>query len=357
MIVKNEAPVIRRCLASVMPFIDRWCIVDTGSTDYTQTIVCEFMAYMPGSFHERPWVNFGHNRTEAMKLAQEHETDFTFVIDADETLDIPEGFERPFLDRDSYMLTARYGGSRYQRNQLVRSLLPWRWEGVVHEYLTCSNPSVTHGALDWPQIVVSHDGARAHDPSTYIKDAKLLETALRKEPSNARNQFYLAQSYRDAGWVKKAISAYQKRTKMGGWEEEVLIAKFEIGRMLALLKEWPEAIDAYLRAYNQQPNRAESLFNLAMHYHHAGQNEVAYLFMQRAMLIPMPDTGRLFVDASVYDYLLPLEFAVVCYWTGRHEEAVTTADKLLASGKLPVEHRALVENNRGLSLQALGRTV
>jgi hypothetical protein len=30
MIVKNEADVIRRCLDSVRPIIDRWVIVDTG---------------------------------------------------------------------------------------------------------------------------------------------------------------------------------------------------------------------------------------------------------------------------------------------------------------------------------------
>ena len=32
MIVKNEAHVIERCLASVLPLIDKWSIVDTGST-------------------------------------------------------------------------------------------------------------------------------------------------------------------------------------------------------------------------------------------------------------------------------------------------------------------------------------
>ena len=39
MIVKNEAAVIARCLASVRPLIDSWAIVDTGSSDGTQEIV------------------------------------------------------------------------------------------------------------------------------------------------------------------------------------------------------------------------------------------------------------------------------------------------------------------------------
>ena len=43
MIVKNEAPVIRRCLDSVRSLIDYWVIVDTGSTDGTQDIVCNVL--------------------------------------------------------------------------------------------------------------------------------------------------------------------------------------------------------------------------------------------------------------------------------------------------------------------------
>jgi hypothetical protein len=41
MIVRNEAPVIRRCLASVLPIIDLWVVVDTGSIDGPQQIVAE----------------------------------------------------------------------------------------------------------------------------------------------------------------------------------------------------------------------------------------------------------------------------------------------------------------------------
>jgi glycosyltransferase involved in cell wall biosynthesis len=69
MIVKNEAHVIERCLASVLPLIDSWVIVDTGSTDATPDIIERFLRGKPGQLHHRPWLNFGHNRTEAMQLA------------------------------------------------------------------------------------------------------------------------------------------------------------------------------------------------------------------------------------------------------------------------------------------------
>ena len=39
MIVKNEAHVIERCIASVRPIIDAYLIVDTGSEDGTQDVI------------------------------------------------------------------------------------------------------------------------------------------------------------------------------------------------------------------------------------------------------------------------------------------------------------------------------
>src|ERR1700680_162948 len=72
MIVKNESKIIKRCLTSVLPIIDYWVIVDTGSTDGTQNIIKDFMKEkgIPGELHERPWVNFAHNRNQALELAK-----------------------------------------------------------------------------------------------------------------------------------------------------------------------------------------------------------------------------------------------------------------------------------------------
>src|SRR3954470_18971390 len=97
MIVKDEAHVIRRCLDSVRPLIDSWVIVDTGSTDGTQDVIREHLGDLPGTLMERPWVDFAHNRTEALDYAR-GAADYTFVIDADEVLELDEGFELPLLE-------------------------------------------------------------------------------------------------------------------------------------------------------------------------------------------------------------------------------------------------------------------
>ena len=64
MIVKDEAHVIERCLSSVLPVIDHWVIVDTGSTDGTQKKIKDFFDRngVEGTLHESKWVDFGTNR-------------------------------------------------------------------------------------------------------------------------------------------------------------------------------------------------------------------------------------------------------------------------------------------------------
>src|SRR5579871_1898388 len=203
MIVKNEAPVIRRCLSSVRPLIDYWVIVDTGSSDGTQAIIREHFTDVPGELHERPWVDFAHNRSEALALARPRAA-YSLIIDTDDALEMPAGFVLPPLDQDSYLLDIQDVAIRYQRIQLVRNTLPWCYKGVLHEFLVADG-ATSQGHLP---IVMrrNHDGARRRDPETYRKDARVLEEALAKETDpffRQRYTFYLAQSYRDCGEKEK----------------------------------------------------------------------------------------------------------------------------------------------------------
>ena len=70
MIVKNETKILHECLDSIHAHIDYWVIVDTGSTDGTQEYIKKYFEEkgIPGELHERPWVGFGHNRSEALDL-------------------------------------------------------------------------------------------------------------------------------------------------------------------------------------------------------------------------------------------------------------------------------------------------
>src|ERR1700730_6382681 len=86
MIVKNESGVIERCLNSARPHIDSWIIVDTGSDDDTCERVERTLIEVPGRLEHRPFVNFGHNRTELMELAYRQRSDWLLLLDADMVL-------------------------------------------------------------------------------------------------------------------------------------------------------------------------------------------------------------------------------------------------------------------------------
>lgn len=351
MIVKNESKVIARCLKAARPLIDHWVIVDTGSTDGTQALIRECMTGVPGELHERPWRNFGANRSEALELAR-GKADFTLIVDADEVLDVAPDFAAPVLTHDAYQLKTELRELAYYRTELVRSSLPWRWEGVLHEYLECAAPftqAKLEGIVNRPHT----DGARSADPQKYDKDAALLEEALRAEPNNQRYRFYLAQSYRDAGRLDKALEHYMRRVEGGGWPEEVWYSLFEVARLHERLERpEPFVVAAYLAAHEFRPTRAESLCSLARYERLRKHYARAYLFAKHAATVPFPQ-DVLFVDASVYAWRARDEWSIAAYYVGRHDEVLDVTAALLAEPRLPASERARVTANREFSLKAL----
>lgn len=102
----------------------------------------------------------------------------------------------------------------------MSNALPWRWVGVLHEYLTIDAPQPIE-PLNGPWVEARREGERSSDPDTFRKDAVMLKAALKHEPDNTRYAFYLAQSWRDAGEFAKARQAYLKRAQMGGWADQL----------------------------------------------------------------------------------------------------------------------------------------
>src|SRR5437773_11134677 len=103
----DEAHVIRRCLDSVRSHLANWTIVDTGSTDGTQEIIRSHLRDLPGELHERPWRDFGTNRSEAIALAR-GKADYILVMDADNVLRTPPGYRFGDLGGDAYYLAPGY---------------------------------------------------------------------------------------------------------------------------------------------------------------------------------------------------------------------------------------------------------
>jgi tetratricopeptide (TPR) repeat protein len=343
MIVKNEAHVIRRCLDSVRPFISHWVIVDTGSTDGTQDIIRTHMRDLPGELCERPWRDFGTNRSEALELARGR-ADYTLVMDADNVLRVPPGYAFEDLAADGYYVTHRYANVEFGMAILLADRIPWRYEGVLHEYATADVPHRVV-ALAGPWVQMFHEGARSRDPTTYLKDAAVLEAALAKDPANARYAYYLAQSLKDAGQLERALAAFRHRATMAGWDEETWQARYQAALLVERLRQPPaESERAYLEAWNARPARAEPLVQLARWHRERSEWAAALLFARAAAATPRP-SDQLFVEDAVYAWRALDEVAIAAWHAGARDEGRAAATRLVAEARFPPSERERIEKN------------
>lgn len=339
MIVKNESPVIERCLQSVKPFIDYWVIVDTGSTDGTQDIIRNFLKDIPGELHEQPWVNFGHNRNEALKLAK-GKASYVLFIDADETF---EGYIDKDLKMDLYLATTRVLKEplmTFQRAFLIDNRLDWQWQSPVHEKLTCSKKELAYAPMPHALIAADTvDGNRAQDPQKYLKDALTLEKALENDPNNSEYVFYLAQSYANANQLELALKNYEKRANMQGWDQQTFWSKFFTGILQEELHQDSFVfMKSYCDAFQFRPTRAEPIYRMADHFYRQKNYILSYILAQFGLSIPVPD-DIMYVKDWMYSYGMLAAFGNSATMLGKKQEAIRAFEEIAKNEATPLQTR------------------
>ena len=216
MIVKNESKIIQRLLSSVLPFIDTYCICDTGSTDNTKELIREFFhtKQIDGKIVEEPFVNFEHNRTFALKACQGM-SEFVLLLDADMVLEYPGGDDAikklrsklPTVDMcHLFQGTANF---YYKNVRIVRNDGQYSYWGVTHEVIN-SPPGAKVYLVPREEIFIHDIGDGGAKDDKYLRDIRLLTEGLKKEPNNDRYLFYLGNSYHDCGQFENAIETYKR---------------------------------------------------------------------------------------------------------------------------------------------------
>ena len=316
MIVKNESEIITRLLTTVLPIIDTYCICDTGSTDMTKEIIKEFfdMRCIDGKIIEEPFKNFGHNRTVALNAAKDM-ADYLLFLDADMKLIIDREFDKSKLTADVYTFAQGSNTFNYFNVRLIKTSLNFRCIGSTHEYYDITG-SRKEEQLRTIKINDIGDGGCKEDK--FIRDIRLLEEDLKENPKNERTYFYLANSYKNAGNLEKAIENYKKRIAIGGWIEENWYSRLELGKCYMKTGEEAEAIKTWLEAYGYHPKRAENVYEIVKHYRIKGQQQLSYIFYKLAKEIPYPSDNVLFIHKDVYNYLLDYEFSIIAYYIDKN---------------------------------------
>jgi glycosyltransferase involved in cell wall biosynthesis len=352
MIVKNEAPNIERCLASVAPFINYYVICDTGSTDNTKEIIKKFFDEkgIPGEIHDHEWSDFGTNRSKALELCM-GKTQWAIMIDADDFITGTLPVDKFDDELDGYVVQIQRGEYRWLRAQLFNiGKKKWWYEEPLHEYAICEQPmnvKKLEGDYAWE---VRTEGCRArsfaNDTEKYKKDYETLKKYLDKDPNQPRKQFYAAQSAFDSRMYEIAEEEYMKRIKLGSWPEEVFFSWMRVGMCREFLGKPVEQIaDAFMIAYEVAPHRVEPLYHLSCIYRKYDRPRNAFLIASLGLTIPMPEQDILFIDRANYLWGIYDEIATTAFYAGRPQVGLMACEKLLKEPHLPQEHRERVAKN------------
>ena len=347
MMVKNESHVVARALRSIRPYIDYWIVCDTGSTDSTIVEVLNALSGVPGQLHRTNWVNFGHNRTRALQLARD-KADYSLIMDADMVANVTGPFKHK-LTADCYEI--RYTGELdYVQTMLVANRHEWAYRGVTHEYIW-SETAILREPLEELLLVHHADGGMRADK--FERDIRLLTQSVANEPDNARDTFYLAQSYFDLRRYAEALPWYLKRAAMGGWSEEQWYALYRAACCRHNLGEsWEDVLAAYVEAYNARPWRQEPLYEIVKHYRESAGYDAGYRAGVSAFMAPYP-ADKLFIDRAIHRYAFNLEFGVCAYGAGRLKEAIQAFNLVLRCGSVPPEIAESALRGRRLALNDL----
>ena len=257
-ITKNEEQFIPRWAQSCMD-ADLRLIVDTGSTDRTIEIA-QSSGCTVASISISPW-RFDDARNAALALIPS-DFDYCIALDADEVLQpgwrselerVEQGVTRP---RYKYVWSWNADGSEgltYMGDK-IHARKGYRWRHPVHEVITPIDGE-KQGNVG---LQIHHHPDHSKSRSQYLP---LLELAVREDPNDDRNQFYLGREYMFNNRTEDAQRHLAKHLELSTWKAERATAMRFLSRVTDDTEHW------LLRACAEAPSRREPWVELAQFYY------------------------------------------------------------------------------------------
>jgi tetratricopeptide (TPR) repeat protein len=148
-------------------------------------------------------------------------------------------------------------------------------------------------------------------------DLQLLFEELVENPNVPRHLYYIAQTYNVMGKFDLAYEYYLKRINHPeeGFLQEKIDACFEAARKanFELNKPWEVCEELYLRAYNMDKTRPDSLYFLGIHYKLENNNVKAFEYFKQAFIIGYPLHAQYSLKPTLSFHFLPIFLVDYCY--------------------------------------------
>lgn len=304
---------------------------------------------------ETEWFrDFGYNRSNSVKRAQEAfpDADYILLLDADMKLVITPEFSKENLTADSHTVIQGSVSFTYPNVRFLNAKREWTCVGRTHEYYQVK--SGKNVVLPFPAISIDDVGDGGCKQDKLERDEELLTLDISENPNNPRPYFYRANTRRGLGTTLKqdsyyhlAIADYEKRKTMGAYQDEVWYSEYQIGFCYECLKDYPRATYHYLTAFEQDPDRLEALADLAKMYRLQQMYKSAYAVAQLGMLRVSSEAprGKLFLDESAHIKAgrFAEEMALTAFYNNRIHEGLDACDVIVFSKdpRTPGRHHIL----------------
>jgi hypothetical protein len=330
MIIKNGGDSLEHILRENLNIIDRWTILDTGSTDNTIDIIKKVLVgKKKGTLHQEPFINFRESRNRCLDLAGKK---CKFIVTLDDTY-IVKGPFRNFLNTirgdqysDSLSFYIQSDDVQYVSNRIIKSETNSRYIYTIHEVISPKNNT---------NVMVPIYLSYIHDfRSDYMQnrtmdrkklDLKLLYDTIKEYPEDSRAYYYLGQTYNLLEEYELAYKNFIERMnhKDSGFYQEKIDAMFEAARIanFKLNKPWKECEELYFKAYNMDKSRPDSLYFIAIHYYLEARNGIdeydnykkAYDLFIVGFNLGYPLHSQYSLKPTLSYYFLPKFLTELCY--------------------------------------------
>jgi glycosyltransferase involved in cell wall biosynthesis len=357
MIVKNGGELLEKVLTDNLPIIDRWCILDTGSTDGTQDTIKRVLANKKGKLFEEPFVDFKVSRNRCLELAG---NSCKFICMLDDTYS-SKGDIRSFLNEvrgdqfsDSFSMLIQSDDTEYYSNRIIKSKTGLRYIHRIHEVITNENNiNVTVPLIN---AFIFDNRADYMEKRTMDRkqfDLDLLFKEVKEFPDDPRALYYIAQTYGCIGDEINKAKYFEQRIAhpIQGYFQEKIDACFELARTYNFKidpitktlytssqpeltdKQWEICEKFYLQAYSLDNKRPDSLYFIGIHYYLKKDMLNAYKYFKKAFEVGYPIGSQYSLKPTLSFHFLPKFLAEVSYIFNDFQTGLDASKLFLTSEK------------------------
>jgi predicted O-methyltransferase YrrM len=320
--VKNGGPQFEQMLIDNLPIIDKWTILDTGSSDETINIIQNVLiGKKEGTLYQEPFINFRDSRNRLLELAG---TECKYILMLDDTY-VVKGNLRNFLTEvrsdqysNSFTLFIHSDDTKYGSNRIIRSDSGLKYIHKIHEVITDK---------DNINVVIPEHASYIEDRRfDYMEkrtmerkqlDLKLLYEEVEDNPNDPRAYYYLAQTYNNLKDYENTFKFFMKRASFtnSGFIQERVDSLFEAARTanFKLNRPWEECMALYEQCYKVDESRPESLYFIGIHYYLEGDYKKAFPYFKKGFQIGFPAHCQYSLKPTLSFHFLPKFLTKICY--------------------------------------------